>query len=170
MISPEYKELNRQLHADRKTYGAGGHKESSRIVGLCKRAGLREVLDYGAGKGSLAAALRKAKLQVTEYDPAVPGKDVLPTGSWDVVTCIDVLEHVEPEHLAEVLGSILERTGTRAYFIIATRPAQKTLADGRNAHLIVEPIHWWASALVDAGFRSLDIRESAPDEWRVIAH
>jgi len=34
-----------------------------------------------------------------------------------------------------------------AFLVIATRPAAKKLADGRNAHLIVEPASWWLPRL-----------------------
>jgi hypothetical protein len=32
-------------------------------------------------------------------------------------------------------------------FVIATPPAEKILPDGRNAHLIQEPITWWMPKL-----------------------
>lgn len=58
-----------------------------------------------------------------------------------------MLEHVEPDCLSDVLSHIQELGFGGAFFIIDTVPAQKTLADGRNAHLIVEDLAWWEKTL-----------------------
>jgi hypothetical protein len=85
-------------------------------------------------------------LDVTEYDPAMPGKDSEPSPAH-LVVCIDVMEHIEPDCLHYVLTHIqlLGLGGT--FFIVDTVLAQKTLADGRNAHLIVEDLPWWHEKL-----------------------
>jgi hypothetical protein len=36
--------------------------------------------------------------------------------------------------------------------VIAVRPSNKTLSDGRNAHLILEPSDWWLRQLQSSGF------------------
>jgi hypothetical protein len=46
--------------------------------------------------------------------------------------------------------SDLRDLAKRAVFlVVATRPAKKVLADGRNAHLIVEPASWWLPKIMD---------------------
>ena len=40
--------------------------------------------------------------EIKEYDPAIPGKDSLPEPA-DIVVCSDVLEHIEPNYLLNVL-------------------------------------------------------------------
>jgi hypothetical protein len=65
----------------------------------------------------------------------------------DVVVCNDVLEHVEPEHLDEVLKHMASLAKKAIVLTVATVPAVKTLADGRNAHLIVENARWWYTKL-----------------------
>jgi hypothetical protein len=102
------------------------------------------VLDYGCGRGSLAEALKPHRCQ--QYDPGIPGRDVLPKPS-DVVVCTDVLEHVEPDKLESVLDHLARLTARAAYIVIATRPANAVLPDGRNAHLIVETPEWWLERL-----------------------
>ena len=61
--------------------------------------------------------------------------------------CGDVLEHVEPEYLQDVLADIKRCMKRAGLLVISTIPAKKTLPDGRNAHLIVESPLWWGSVL-----------------------
>src|SRR5262249_17383902 len=66
----------------------------------------------------------------------------------DLVACTDVLEHIEPECIGAVLDDIASLVRHLVFLVIATQPAKKTLADGRNAHLIQEPVQWWAPPLM----------------------
>ena len=58
------------------------------------------------------------------------------------------LEHVGPDCRGDVLTDI-RRLALKAAFIIAgTRlDGSKTLPDGRDPHLIVEPPEWWIARL-----------------------
>ena len=79
------------------------------------------------------------------FDPAFPEYgDPQPA---DLVCCIDVLEHIEPEFLDTVIAELARITVKLGFFTIATGPAAKTLADGRNAHLIQQPSSWWLPKL-----------------------
>lgn len=109
------------------------------IRGLSHSLRTHDILDYGCGKGTLGAALGFA---IQEYDPAVAGKDTAPAPA-DIVVCTDVLEHIEPDRLEAVLDDLQRLTRRVLYVHVATVPAHKTLSDGRNAHLIVEPWSWW---------------------------
>jgi len=66
---------------------------------------------------------------------------------YTVHNCTDVLEHVEPECLEAVLLDISRCTLKVCYTVINTGPAIKVLADGRNAHLIQQPLEWWKEQL-----------------------
>ena len=103
----------------------------------------RSLLDYGCGKGLLA---RELDFPIWEYDPAIPGKDNPPRAA-DMVVCVDVLEHIEPDYLSNVLFDISRCTKKVCYLVISTRPATKTLPDGRNTHLIQEGRDWWVEKL-----------------------
>jgi len=139
LISNEYRALNKKLHEDRPTYGAkGGTKWAKQILAMMGKHVTTDVLDYGAGKQSLKGEIET----VTSYDPAIPGIDTLPE-MHDIVACLDVLEHIEPDRLEAVLLHIFSVTRKEAFFVVSTRPAHKSLADGRNAHLIVMSPHWW---------------------------
>ncbi|MGI9306997.1 MAG: methyltransferase domain-containing protein [Gammaproteobacteria bacterium] len=145
MISPEYLEQNRQLHCI-PTYGAGGAQYIGTIKDICLSFGLYDVLDYGCGKGCLKQLLDAMPYEIVthNYDPVTfPDKP----DPASLVVCTDVLEHVEPEYLDAVLGDIHRLARVAAFLVVATRPARKTLPDGRNAHLIQQPSDWWLSRL-----------------------
>lgn len=79
------------------------------------------------------------------YDPAFPEYgDPRPA---ELVCCIDVLEHIEPEYLDAVMEGLHKITYKLGFFSIATAPAKKILSDGRNAHLIQKPAAWWLPVL-----------------------
>ncbi len=147
-ISEEYRQLNVKLHEDQITYGAGGQRHAEtvkKIVAGIKTAdnSFPSVLDYGCGKGMLGKAL---PFPIWEYDPAIPTKAEQPRPA-DLVVCTDVLEHIEPELLRCVLADLKRCVKQVGFFTISTRPAVKTLADGRNAHLIQEGPDWWKDKL-----------------------
>ena len=158
LITPEFKALNAQLHADNAFYGAGGHKHAETVVKLIESTKAQSVLDYGCGKGTLGQAL---SFPIWEYDPAIPGKDELPRPA-DLVVCLDVLEHIEPECLPSVLAHLAAVTRKVGYFVIHTGPARKVYADGRNAHLIQQGKDWWAAQLAKY-FTVGQIVEAAPE-------
>lgn len=137
LISQGYRELNKKLHEDRLDYGTSGKKYAEDVLGLVLDGD--SILDYGCGKQTLAEALPMA---ITGYDPCIPGLEKTPE-PHDLVVCTDVMEHIEPDLLDNVLDDLQRVTKKTLYCLVATRPAVKTLADGRNAHLIVEPMEWW---------------------------
>lgn len=164
LITPEYRELNRQLHADRPDYGTGGHKFAETINQMCAAHRTTDVLDYGCGKRTLEKALG---FSIQNYDPAVEGLETVKPA--DIMCCTDVLEHIEPECLTAVLQELRTCTKIVAFLTIATRPAKKTLADGRNAHLIQKNGRWWIEALWNAGFELHQFIDVGGEELQVIA-
>lgn len=144
LITDDYKVQNRTLHEENPEYGTSGLKWARLVMDICAEKGLKTVLDYGCGKGTLKRSIDG--LDVREYDPCIPGKDTPPEPA-DLVVCTDVLEHIEPECLDGVLDDLKRLTLHCGVLVAATRKAKKTLPDGRNAHLIVEPKEWWADRI-----------------------
>lgn len=143
LISPDYRALNAELHASSPEYGASLFEWPVRASrAAASRYDCRTVLDYGCGKGKL----RHTFPALQEYDPAIPGKDSEPRPA-DLVVCADVLEHVEPDKIDAVLDHLRRLSQKVCLLSICLVPAQKTLADGRNAHLLVKPADWWAERL-----------------------
>ena len=85
-------------------------------------------------------------MKIAEYDPAIPGKNELPEPA-DLVVCTDVLEHIEPGLLPNVLEHLRSLTRKCFFFAIDCGPANKHFPDGRNVHLIQEPPLWWLNKL-----------------------
>lgn len=151
LITETYRALNHQLHDARPDYGTTAPKYADQVTEIAVAMGAQNILDYGCGKGLLAQALSSMEqapnICFYEYDPAIPGKDVSPDPA-ELVCCIDVLEHIEPDCLTEVLEDLRRLTTRAAFLTVATRPAKKWLADGRNAHLIVKSVDWWMPQLI----------------------
>ena len=149
LISDSYREMNRQLHAQGH-YGLAGAKLVDDVLSIAVINDCTTILDYGCGAGALkrgmvAKDIRLAPL-IREYDPAISGKDTEPEIA-DLVVCNDVLEHIEPECLEDVLNHI-DFLATKAVFLkIHCGEAKKFLPDGRNAHLIQEHYSWWLPKL-----------------------
>lgn len=143
LISDEYRELNAKLHRENLKYGIYGDKHADKVLAIAESIKSKSILDYGCGKGTLARAI---PFPIWEYDPAIPGKEMSPRPA-DLVVCTDVLEHIEPDKLDAVLMDLKRVTLKVAYLTISTRKAQKTLANGKNAHLIVKDKNWWEANL-----------------------
>ena len=143
LITNEYRQLNATLHSTNKNYGTVGKLYVSDILKLCRKYNSQNVLDYGCGKNTLANNL---PFPINKYDPAIPPYDVMPVAA-DIVVCTDVAEHIEPELLDNVLSHIASLTKQVCYMTCATDKANKTLPDGRNAHLIVADVEWWKERL-----------------------
>ena len=167
LISEDYRDLNAKLHKNQPAYGVTGKMKGGRpvvnteIIGMVKAAALRfgakSILDYGCGKG-MVGHLIGGEFDVAGYDPAIPGKEGPPEPA-DLVCCLDVLEHIEPECLVSVLDHIKALARKAVVLEIAMLPAKKVLADGRNAHLIVENQKFWVP-LIGSRWKLKDARAS----------
>lgn len=149
LISESYRDLNRELHSYGK-YGLSGYKWAKMVDKLARKHEARTVLDYGCGRGTLKVGLEEhapLPYSILEYDPAIEGKEEKPARS-DIVVCGDVLEHIEPDCLYPVLDDLASIARVAVFLVVATVPAMKTLADGRNTHLIVEPSDWWLKKIM----------------------
>ncbi len=149
-ITDDYLEQNRQLHETNANYGLGGWRHAEKILELREQTEATTVLDWGCGKGKLRQALGDPDW-VSEYDPAIPGKDTRPQMA-DIVVCTDVLEHIEPQLLDNVLTELVRLTAKAAFLVIATRESNKYLPDGTSPHKIVENAVWWRAKLTEKFF------------------
>ena len=111
---------------------------------------ITSLLDYGCGKGGLLNALSDSKKRgiiVDGYDPAVPEYSDEPSHKYDIITCIDVLEHLSRDNLRCTLEKISHLTTKYFFFCIDLVPASKKLVDGRNAHTLIAPPEWWCQQI-----------------------
>ena len=145
LISEEYRKLNEQYHRELSIYGTGSKVEFINILELCDKLKSIDVLDYGCGK---ALSWKKDLFQFKPklYDPAFPEYSVKPDPA-DIVLCLGVLEHVEPELLDNVLDDLFRCVKKIGVFLIDLKPSRNTLPDGSYPHRIVESIDWWKNKL-----------------------
>ena len=167
LITEKYRALNTQFHQESPKFGAGGHVWAPFIALLSRYWVFDSVLDYGAGKGTLKKVLNTGdwRMRAAEYDPAIPSKSGMPQPA-DLVCCLDVMEHVEPECLDAVLQHIFSLARKAVLFDISCIQGDKKLPDGRFAHVLVRDREWWRERLNRYGH--LTILPSVPEEFAVI--
>jgi hypothetical protein len=151
----EYGAMQRHMH-DTTKYGVWGAHNTELVARAVLTVNFQlkrpaTVLDYACGNGALGQSLESslAQVKVTNYDPFHPKwrDQPEPTEEHDVVTCCDVMEHVEIQCVDNTLKWIADRTRYLAVFEIGTDDATKVLPDGRNAHVTQRPFGWWVDKL-----------------------
>lgn len=148
LISDDYRAEQEKLH-ENPNYGVASVQYAPIVTQYINRLGVTDLLDYGAGKCRLFESIKPDhKMRLQAYDPGVLRLSGAPDPA-EMVTCIDVLEHIEPELLDNVLDNIKALAKSFVFLTIHTGPAVKVLSDGRNAHLIQEDAEWWLPKIMD---------------------
>lgn len=148
LIDHAYQQQLMQLHSAGKfNHGAKAYQIVQHFINKYQP---QSMLDFGCGHGALIATINQhhPNIELAGYDPGNPAFASLPTRTFDAVVSTDAIEHIEPAFLADTLttiGGLMQRCGC---FRIACYPAKKSLPDGRNAHLIVQPPEWWREQLL----------------------
>jgi hypothetical protein len=146
-ISSEYLEQQKILHQN-PNYGVASLSFAPIVADFILQTGVHSVSDYGAGKKNLLLGLQRLGIDPIEYYPFDPAfEEYGEPRAADLVCCIDVLEHIEPDKLESVLLELSKITLNFGFFSIHMGPAAKILSDGRNAHLIQKPSSWWLPRL-----------------------
>lgn len=146
LLSEGYRAEQARLHS-MGNYGTASLGYGPMVSQIVERSGAKTLLDYGCGSMRNLAKVLDCDVVYEGYDPAVPAFAADPDAA-DLVVCIDVLEHIEPDCLDAVLDHLKAKTLGHVFLTIHTGPAVKTLSDGRNAHLIQQPPSWWLPRLM----------------------
>jgi len=169
LITEEYRLIQRQMHLDQH-YGTASMFYAKTVARFMNHYGVVDLLDYGSGKNRLVDTMAKDRMVNHEfryyaYEPSIEEFAETPT-PHQMVACIDVLEHVEPDCLCAVLDDLKRCTLEIGLFTVATGPALRHLPDGRNAHLIQQPASWWLPAF----FERFEVQtyQKAPDGFMVL--
>lgn len=155
---------SKQLHKDNSLYGPADSwfqdTNIKRLFGIPygikkvnEYSNIKSVLDYGCGKGGLVLALKKtlcSDISIRGFDPGIEEYSTMPKEKFDIITCVDVLEHIDRHAIDAVLNQIKNSMTGFMVFIIDLIPAIKSLADGRNAHILLAPPEYWASKINQA--------------------
>lgn len=135
-----------QIHKSQ-SYGDTSVKNIRFFRPEVKLLGPRSVIDYGCGQSSLLEMLDLPDgVELARYDPAIPDYSTKPTGTYDLLINVDVLEHIEEEDLDTVLAE-MAGLARNAIIVIDMAPAKLILPDGRNAHVTLKPASWWRERL-----------------------
>lgn len=164
LLTDSYRAEQAKLH-EAGNYGTASLAYGGIVSSLVEMSEAKTLLDYGCGSKRSLASVLDCDVLYQGYDPAVPEfrKDPDPA---ELVVCIDVLEHIEPDCLEAVLAHLASKTQRLAFVTIHTGPAVKTLSDGRNAHLIQETEAWWLPRLL-AHFRLIKF-QARPNGFEIL--
>jgi hypothetical protein len=147
LISEQHLAQNKLMHKEL-NFGVSGYKWAPSVGWIIHHHQIKQLLDYGAGQQTLKFALKdQFEVNIVSYDPAVPELSI-PPKTTELLTCTDVLEHIELENIENVLDHIQSIATKFVFLVIPTGPAAKKLPDGRNAHLIQRSLHWWLPKLM----------------------
>jgi len=115
------------------------------------------VLDFGCGKGWQYTRQNMHEYWGIEkpvlYDPYVAKYNKLAgyrNRYFDLVLCVDVMEHILPNEVDNILHSLFF-LGNYVYFHIDTKPAIKTFSCGTNFHISLHDEDWWINKLNEYG-------------------
>jgi len=168
LISEEYRSQLQEAH-EQEDWGTSSPMFADLISNIANQTGAGEILDYGCGKAHLGKHLKlDHPARVFLYDPAIEKFSKTPDPR-DMVVCTDVLEHIEPDLLDDVLDDLQRVTKSVGFFNVCTLPAIKILPDGRNAHLIQEPMEWWLPKLMER-FAIKSLADTGVGFWLVVSN
>src|SRR5579864_8240208 len=127
-----YLQRHRDTHARAPSFGTHEHPYlHDTMRGLAAEIKAAEgrapsLLDYGCGKGNFLEAMRRLGIfdNLQGYDPAIPAVSAQPDGRFDIVTCLDILDQIEPRFVDAVIGNVAQLTLGRAVFDIVSKQAK----------------------------------------------
>jgi hypothetical protein len=141
-----YIQQHQMVHEDPKQFrGRALTAHITAIDELMRQHCCDSVLDYGCGKAQCWPT--QWHRRITGYDPSYAPHATRPTGTYDMVICIDVLEHVPESAVDWVIGDVFAYRARWAYINIATTRSDHCLPDGTNKHVTVRDRHWWDQRL-----------------------
>ena len=140
------------------------------IFEVIKNNNIKNILDYGCGKAKFHSILFNNKklpgspigINIDKYDPAVPQYANKPIGTYDLVLCIDVMEHVQEDKVEEVLKDIFSY-GNKVFLTITCYPATQILLNGKNAHYTIKEPDWWKEKLKPYDGSYIAVFQTMPD-------
>ena len=69
--------------------------------------------------------------------------------NFDLVICIDVLEHIPASDIDWVLEEIISKAKKYFFINVACHPAIALLPNGENAHININKPEWWHQKILN---------------------
>lgn len=144
------------------------------VYKIIKDKNVRTILDYGCGKAKFHKILFNNKkvpgspmgVVVIGYDPAVPTYAIKQNMDYDLVLCVDVMEHVQEDKIDEVLEDLFS-SGKFIFLTITCYEATQILLNGKNAHYTIKEPSWWLSKLSKYEGKYQVIFQQKPDRSKI---
>lgn len=141
IVDPELQKQYSELHRNA-IYGKGADVFLLHIQACIGDLKPARILDYGCGQSRRDYNLVLNGAKYHRYDPAIPEIEKVPVKSADLIINTDVMEHIPPSDVPDVLAHI-GSISQNVFLNIATRSASQILPDGRNAHLTIMTAQEW---------------------------
>lgn len=139
-------------------YGNTSVKNLRFLRPLVRQLAPRSILDYGCGRSTLVEILAgDLGARFVRYDPAIPDYSAPPSGAFDLLINVDVLEHI-PEPMIDGILAEMRSHAENAIIIIDTKAASQILPNGENAHCTLRPHAWWRAKLLEHWPMAVPIR------------
>lgn len=125
------------------------------------------VTDFGCGTGRAGMKLKAAGLNVLLVDFADNCRDKaahdlpfvladlrepIPVPRHQFGFCTDVMEHIEPAHVDNVIRNVMDRVG-KCFFQISLIDDVMGRLIGHHLHLSIHPMAWWRDTFERLGYR-----------------
>lgn len=144
----------------------------SRSLQLLKPHNGASFIDYGCGPALVVDRLEQRGhptlgVDLIDHRPetiVAPLWDLPPELGSDYAVCFDVMEHMPPHKVGEVLDALAEKTTVGIAFSIAHMEAKGGLRVGEVLHLTIEDRAWWEAQLVER-WQTVTMHPTA-QKWR----
>jgi hypothetical protein len=148
--SSKYQSMLIDMHKKR-PWGGAVDGSIERINTYARLSEVKSILDYGSGYGAfkdkIEATYTDVVYSIHEYEPGQPELAGDPP-ICDASICIDVMEHIEPKLVDNVIEHIHNKTNKWTFQKICLRAATGNFPGTKqNLHLIVMPAAWWVKKL-----------------------
>ncbi len=124
-----------------------------------------KIIDFGCGTGRACLVMIYEGHEVLGIDFAGNCRDIeaenIPFLEWDLTQpmpvsapygyCTDVLEHIPPKEVDNVLRNIMDSAG-EVFFQISTAPDVFGSVIGTELHLSIHDHDWWREKFIDLGY------------------
>ena len=96
-------------------------------------------------------------IDIDLYDPGYKEYSNLDENkTYDIVICIDVLEHIPVEDIDYVLNRLSNFSEKYIFLNVGCYSAAALLPNGKNAHINIQPPEWWYEQIL----KIIKIREN----------
>ena len=123
---------------------------------------INTMLDYGCGKGffyknpsnqnglQMKSLKNYWNIDIDLYDPCFEENSNLDENkSYDLVICVDMLEHIPTNDIDWVLEKLLTKANKYLFINVACHPAIAILPNGKNAHINIQSPKWWHEKILN---------------------